>query len=318
MGVVVQVMVSADVAGILFTANPSTGERAELVVNASFGLGESVVAGHVTPDSFVLDRSSLELKESVIGAKDQMVVSDTRGTVTRPVPEEKRDEASLPEDLLRQLAVVGVEVERLFDGVPQDIEWAVAKGKCWLLQSRPITHLPAAPLRDVTWDPPSSREKLVRRQVVENMPEPLSPLFEELYLHVGLDHAMDQVMGEFGMSLDIEQLIERPMFLTVNGFAYCRANYRSTWRLLWIMPKLLFDYAKLSAQVVTRRGLRFGSRSRCSTLLGDDRTVEVCRSAGCVGSAVVVGNPRVDQGGCHLLVLRRNGLGCGQGVGRRR
>ena len=72
-GVVVQVMVPADVSGILFTANPSTGDRSELVVNASFGLGEAVVGGHVTPDTYVLDRTSFEPKTTLIGAKEQMI-----------------------------------------------------------------------------------------------------------------------------------------------------------------------------------------------------------------------------------------------------
>ncbi len=83
MGVVVQVMVPADISGILFTANPANGERSELVVNASFGLGEAVVGGHVTPDTYVLDRSSFEIKKTMIGTKERMIVSaGEQGTAT--------------------------------------------------------------------------------------------------------------------------------------------------------------------------------------------------------------------------------------------
>ena len=246
MGVVVQVMVQADVSGILFTANPSSGDRSELVVNASFGLGEAVVGGHVTPDIYVLDRSSLQPKETVTGTKEVMVVpAGVQGTATHPVPEEKRSESSLSKEILSKLATLSVNVERLFDGLPQDIEWAVADGNCWLLQSRPITNLPPPPLRDVSWDPPTKGTKLIRRQVVENMPEPLSPLFEELYLQVGLEQAVDQFMVDFGIPFDVEAFIERPLFLTVNGYAYCRGNYRSTWRLLWIMPTVLYAYVRV-------------------------------------------------------------------------
>ena len=72
------------------------------------------------------------------------------------------------------------------------------------------------------------------------MPEPLSPLFAELYLQEGLDQSMDQLFASFGIPFVIEDFMERPMFLTVNGYAYCRADYRMSWRLLWVMPKLLY------------------------------------------------------------------------------
>ncbi len=243
MGVVVQRMVAAEVSGILFTANPTSGNRSELVVNAAFGLGEAIVGGQVTPDTYVLDRDTLEIKESLIGGKQQMIASAVeQGTVTQPVPEGRRDEPSLSAEILSELASLALNAEQLFDGIPQDIEWAVADGKCWLLQSRPITNLPPPPLTDVTWDPPSKGTKLIRRQVVENMPEPLSPLFEELYLRVGLEEAIEQFMVDFGMRMDIEAFVERPFFLTVNGYAYCRGSYRLTWRLLWAMPGILYAY----------------------------------------------------------------------------
>ena len=81
MAVVVQLMVESDVSGILFTANPATGERSELVINASFGLGEMIVSGKVTPDTYVVDRPTLATREEVIGTKDQLsVAKDSGGT----------------------------------------------------------------------------------------------------------------------------------------------------------------------------------------------------------------------------------------------
>lgn len=127
---------------------------------------------------------------------------------------------------------------------------AAADGNCWLLQSRPITNLPPPPLRDVSWDPPAKGAKLIRRQVVENMPEPLSPLFDELYLQVGLEQAIDQFMVDFGMRFDVEVFIERPMFLTVNGYAYCRGSYRWSGRLLWIIPKVLYAYIRVLPSIL--------------------------------------------------------------------
>jgi pyruvate,water dikinase len=137
-----------------------------------------------------------------------------------------------------------MDAERLFDDVPQDIEWAVADDVCWLLQSRPITHLPPAPLEDVRWEPPTRGTKLIRRQIVENMPDPLSPLFAELYLTDGLDQSMDRFLADLGAPIRFDDIIERPFFVTVNGFAYCRADYRLSWRLLWILPRILSWYAR--------------------------------------------------------------------------
>ena len=186
MAVVVQIMVPADVAGILFTANPATGERGEMIVNASFGLGEAVVGGQVTPDTFIVDTSTLTAKETMIGAKERKIVSNgNQGTRLVAVDEAERDASSLPKELLTELARLATRVEQHFGGQPQDIEWAAADGKLWLLQSRPITNLPPQPI-DVAWEAPPGIFGLVRRQIVENIPDPTSPLFDELYIHGGL------------------------------------------------------------------------------------------------------------------------------------
>ena len=233
MAVIIQAMVQADVSGILFTANPATGDRSEIVINASFGLGESIVSGQVTPDTFVLDRASSEVKKSVPGTKEEMTVSNGhKGTSIQPVPDAKRQALSLDADRLADLASLSLKAEHLFAGTPQDIEWAISDGQCYLLQSRPITRLPVAPLTDVRWVPPYKGSKLIRRQVVENMPDPLSTLFEELYLQVGLEHSIDKLMEKFNAPFDIGDFIVRPMFVTVNGYAYCRADYRIKWRLI--------------------------------------------------------------------------------------
>ena len=236
-GVVVQVMVPADVSGVVFTANPWSGDRSELIVNSSVGLGEAVVGGQVTPDTYVLDRTSRQCKETVVGAKEQMsVLAGDHGTTVQPVPEAQRHELSLSTDVLRGIGDLAVNVERLFDGQAQDIEWAVADGTCWLLQSRPITNLPLPPLRDISWDPPFDGAKLIRRQVTELMPDPLSPLFAEVYLQEGLSRSVDQFMGT------LADFIEPPVFVTVNGYAYMRANYRLIRRPLQTIAQVLGWY----------------------------------------------------------------------------
>ena len=223
MAVVVQVMVPSDVSGILFTANPATGERSEIIINASFGLGEAVVGGQVTPDTYIVDRKSLMSKETVIGAKEQKIVPDgDQGTRLEETAKRERGQSSLSEKAIKELASMALDVERLFAGIPQDIEWAISNGKLWMLQSRPITSLPPHPI-EVSWDPPPPARILVRRQIVENMPDPVCPLFEELYLTVGLHLELP------GGSADSEAWKERmdgPLNVTVNGYAYQRMDWK--------------------------------------------------------------------------------------------
>jgi pyruvate,water dikinase len=216
MAVVAQIMIPSEVSGILFTANPATGERSELIVEASFGLGEAVVGGYVTPDSYVVDRETLGAKETTIGPKEQQIVSDgEHGTRTEEVAEDERQKSSLSEDKLKELAKTAIEIEALYDGLPQDIEWALSDGKLWLLQSRPITNLPPQPI-DVVWEPNPPAKILYRRQIVENLPGPVCPLFEELYLTEGLEAVREgkSLMAGGG-----------PMFVTLHGFAFQRADW---------------------------------------------------------------------------------------------
>jgi pyruvate,water dikinase len=230
MGVVVQRLVPADAAGVLFTANPSTGARDELLVNASFGLGDAVVAGEVTPDTYVLDRATGAVRNAVLGGKAAMsVAAPDGGTVAETVPETRRRERALADAPLRALADLGERIERLFGGVPMDIEWAMAGGTGWILQARPITNLPPAPPREVRWEPPVPGSAWVRRQVVENMPEPLSPLFDELYVREGLERSADAIYAVFGVPEAINDLVDRPLFTTVNGYAYMRGNINFRW-----------------------------------------------------------------------------------------
>jgi pyruvate,water dikinase len=229
MAVVVQRMVPSELAGVLFTANPTTGERTEMVVNASYGLGEAVVSGEVTPDRLVVDKASLVVKEAVLGDKQVAVrPSDGRGTTTEAVPKDRRGKLALGEQSVRQLGQLAVRVEKAFGDVPQDLEWAIADGRCWLLQARPMTGLPLAPLEDVRWEPPIPGTQWVRRQVAENMPEPLSPLFEELYLKHGMQLAMDVALEMAGES-DLVVDTGLPWYATVNGYAYLCATTAVNW-----------------------------------------------------------------------------------------
>jgi phosphohistidine swiveling domain-containing protein len=139
LAVVVQRMVDARVAGVLFTADPVTGRRTHSVIDASPGLGEAVVSGAVNPDHVVVADGG-DIVERRIGDK-KVVVRALPGGGTESVAGEDPDEPALDDVTARRLARLGRRVEAHF-GAPQDIEWALdARGTLWLTQSRPITTL---------------------------------------------------------------------------------------------------------------------------------------------------------------------------------
>lgn len=142
MAVVVMEMAPAEIAGVTFTLNPLNGNGDEMVLNASWGLGEAVVSGRVTPDNYILAKPGLKLLQSDIGEKLIEVVAgqDTQGTVERAITGDRVCSRTLDAELLHHLGELCLAVEQHF-GVPQDIEWAIGGGRIFLLQSRPITAL---------------------------------------------------------------------------------------------------------------------------------------------------------------------------------
>jgi pyruvate,water dikinase len=137
--VVVQQMVAAEKSGVMFTSHPSTGEP-KIIIEAAWGLGEGVVSGSVTPDNYVIDRTTGEVTDVEVADKKTMYDKDseTGETGERPVPEEKRTEQVLSEAEIDRLCELGEEVEDHYD-TPQDVEWAIFEGEVYMLQSRPIT-----------------------------------------------------------------------------------------------------------------------------------------------------------------------------------
>jgi hypothetical protein len=151
LAVVVQRMVEASVAGVLFTANPVTGKRRRAVIDASPGLGEAVVSGMVNPDHFVVDTATGTIVERRLGDKRVAVVPAGRGT-ERVELAPNEGEASLSDAHIQALAKLGARVEEHY-AAPQDTEWAIdGEGKIWLLQARPITTLFPLPANAPTND----------------------------------------------------------------------------------------------------------------------------------------------------------------------
>ena len=142
MSVAVQYMVDARVAGVMFTINPVTGDPSSIAIDASYGLGVTVVGGDVTPDSYLFSKVTRELVRSEIGAKEIECVAAAGGggMVLRDVDEERRARLCLEPAEVARLADLGRSVERHY-GRPQDLEWAIDRrlGEIFLLQARPET-----------------------------------------------------------------------------------------------------------------------------------------------------------------------------------
>jgi len=134
--VVVQKMVDSEKAGVMFTANPVTNDKSEMIIEGAFGLGESVVSGELTPDSYIVNKASLEIKNSNIGTQTWGYFRDKQTGHT--VKNDIDGTASVLSDKeVQELAEYGVKLEKHY-GKLQDIEWGIAD-KVYILQSRPIT-----------------------------------------------------------------------------------------------------------------------------------------------------------------------------------
>lgn len=183
LAVVVQEMVAADVSGVLFTRDPVTGDGGSLLVSSSYGLGESVVAALVTPDMFTLSRDPVAVVAREIGSKRTRIDQKPEGgTKTTEVSKADQSRQSLTEAELLRLADLGERIETHY-GAGQDIEWAFADERLYLLQARPIT-TKATTVEGHS--PVKNRvERVLRDDLIEHFPAPFP-----------LDlHAVHQVQG---------------------------------------------------------------------------------------------------------------------------
>ncbi|TVP44426.1 MAG: hypothetical protein EA350_11635, partial [Gemmatimonadales bacterium] len=171
--VVVQRMIDADRSGVLFTANPLDHRRDRMLLSASFGLGEAVVGGDVSPDTWVMNRAG-QVVEHHVADKQVMTVREGKGTANRPMPEDRRRAVTLSDAEVAALAELGGRAEGYF-GSPQDLEWAIADGSIYLVQSRPITSL--LPLPEPLPAPADGlRLYLCCNVHAQQMVEPITPM----------------------------------------------------------------------------------------------------------------------------------------------
>lgn len=139
--VVVQQMVESEISGIAFTVHPVTKDKNQMIIEAGWGLGEAIVSGQITPDSYVLSKKDLTILDVNISSQDMMIVRNAKGGVKKvSPPKAQQEKQKLSEKRIIELAKVCASIEKHYKK-PQDIEWAFAKGKFYITQSRPITTL---------------------------------------------------------------------------------------------------------------------------------------------------------------------------------
>lgn len=156
MAVVVQRMIAVDRAGVAFTADPSTGNRDHIVIEAAFGQGEVVVSGKVQPDTYVVDKNTGRIVDLNIGTKPFKIVRGGDGHDAIIELEPAQAEAQvLSESDVHRIVELATAAERHYQS-PQDIEWAVEGSSTWLVQARPITTLGLTPTADTNADHPGT------------------------------------------------------------------------------------------------------------------------------------------------------------------
>lgn len=228
LAVVVQQMVDAEAAGVMFTANPANGRRDQIAISAAWGLGESVVSGTVTTDDLVVEAGTGRVLSRRTADKEVMTVYADHGTREQPVPAGRRRQSVLDDEAAAELARHGSRITDHF-GAPQDIEWARAGGKFFILQSRPITALPE-PTADApdTWTVPYPKGLYFRASIVEQLPDPLSPLFADL-IDGSVSRSLRALMADaIGKNAIRENDVGLP---TINGYAYYYYRTSAMWRM---------------------------------------------------------------------------------------
>lgn len=224
MAVIFQRMVHADVSGIAFSADPRTGDRNTIVVNANWGLGDAIVGGHVPTDEYIIEKKNGTLVTARIATKTSMSVPGAKGVLTK-VPDDRQREPALSEGDLQELVAILLRIEE-GTGTPQDVEW-VRLGREWLVvQARPITTGTLQRENPARNPPPLPQADLApgpwtRRFLNEWFVQPVTPLFETLQLPSLIGRANQLFRERLGSGLD------DPPYSVVDGYLYVKARLTS-------------------------------------------------------------------------------------------
>jgi pyruvate,water dikinase len=266
MAVVVQQLVAADAAGVVFTADPVTGSTERVIVESCWGLGEALVSGKVTPDRFTINRDTQRMVERAIATKSVEVAFSPSGSpVERPVPSARAKQPSISNAVALKVALLALKAERVF-GAPQDIEWAVAGPNLFLLQSRPITTIGRTHCRTETVAASSWEDRQVwsNSNTAEVLPGVLTPLvWSTVGEHVG--KLLGDVIGRLGISFG-----ENPFIGEVAGRAYTNLN-----TFMGMVRRMPFANRMNQAQMFGGQDLKPEDRAKLEIGAGDMPDIKV-------------------------------------------
>jgi len=258
LGVVIQAMVPAEISGVLFTCNPLTGDSGEVVINASYGLGSSVVDGRVTPDTYRVDKATGQLRDQVIGGKAQQTVLAPSGGVREvQVEPAERERAVLSEQQLLHLRELAGRIEEHFGG-NRDVEWAIAGQQVFVLQARPIVVPHTHGRRASRGEQPRDRRKIVwsNANIGEALPGVATPLTWSVLSHFS-DLGFRRAFGALGCTVprDAELVgdFRGRIYVNLTEFTSILSQ------IPWIHPSALVQlgggrYASELDEVVAHRG----------------------------------------------------------------
>lgn len=238
LAVVVQKLVPADAAGIMFTAHPVSGSHEQVMINAAWGLGEAIVGGLVTPDTIVVDKNKGTIVASQINEKNVMTARTPTGTREEPVPADRRTRAVLSPTQAGELARIGVRIEELY-GQPMDIEWVLADERFFIVQARPITTFHQEQRGRDAWNDSLSMDCLwTRGNAGEAVPDVTTPcsrslldiLFDDMMptLFIGGYKPVGYIGGRLYMNLSVMMTIfaalgmKRKRLLEITGDIFGR------------------------------------------------------------------------------------------------
>lgn len=200
LAIVVQEMIEGDISGVLFTVNPMNGHSDEIMINASYGLGESIVSGMVTPDTYIWNKTKNIIMDKYLGSKEISVIyAPNSGTVQKQNPSESRKKYCLSVRQIKALSSLSQKIETHY-GTPQDIEWTIKDGNIHILQARPITTLKVGVDENASMNQPQNkRERMMMNNLLEHCPTPLYPLdFEPLS---ALSRIKSETLKDLGIKL---------------------------------------------------------------------------------------------------------------------
>lgn len=239
---VVQEMVDATASGVLFTNHPLSHNQNELYIIASYGLGEPIVSGQVTPDIFVLDKNNLVVLSLQLGSKEKQLLMSSKGeSVLCDVPQAIRNQYSLSDELLKELGALAKKVEDHYQS-PQDIEWSYANETLYLLQSRPITTRHTG--EQVTFHKLTNVQIKILDDLLEHYPEPPTPL-DYSVVTMSYQGVLDR--GE-ALGISLSQASDIIKMDPLSKLSLHPPKIKFKGRLLLLVPELPLSHAAIVAR----------------------------------------------------------------------